>query len=478
MKASSRAKVLETFVPETHVHASQLKEEMKHRVEDLEHNLASISQQHDTWLHSFEREALQALREMCSAPQRSDDPKCIELLSAAAKEHQQHNITTELREHNAALQAQTQHNAEEHAKWEHQIEDEATAYHRKLCEDPERRHRKDCEDFLAAHPAPAQKKNGGLREQSALLETNMRRLAENHSTWEHNFEEQIRQVHQKLCEDPARRHREDCEEFLAHHSEPPAVSKSLRGSALAETKSVVEESPPTQGRGLRGSGALRPGQLQWQTVAESLKRRSGLGASRQIIQPADVRSAEWVGEQPKVACITAIPIGANKSSMSDFVERFREQTSNYGGATQLVLVYHFEDEQASEFVHLHADGLFVKGVAARSVGDFPSTADLRFGAWSAADDAQVIAHWDFEAVHSVERLSLQVKAMAYAGRPASLLQGGGVTIEHGSQEETIAGSRAFIWKHWYPRLDGRPQNPPAWGIEDGKLVVVDMKSVV
>jgi len=293
----------------------------------------------------------------------------------------------------------------------------------------------------------------------------MRRLAENHSTWEHDFEEQIRQVHQKLCEDPTRRHREDCEEFLAHHSSPPAVAPAAVEAA--------------QSRGLRGSGALRPGQLQWQTVAESLKRRSGLGASRQVIQPADVRNAEWVGEKPKVACITSIPIGqATKSSMSDFLERFREQSSNYGGATQLVLVYHFEDEQAAELVHLHADGLFVKGIAARSVGDFPSTADLRFGAWSAADDAQVIAHWDFEAVHSVERLSLQVKAMAYAGRPASLLEGGGLRTEHGNQEDTIAGYRAFIWKHWYPRLDGRPQNPPAWGIEEGKLVLVDMKESV
>lgn len=305
----------------------------------------------------------------------------------------------------------------------------------------------------------------------------MKELAENHSAWEHNFDEQIRQVHQQLCEDPSRRHRKDCEDFLANHSspQPASASRGLRGTVgQAQSSGSVDEglgllrSSPSPGRGLRGSAPRQQGQLRWLTVAESLTSRT-LGTRRLTVRPEAIQHADWLGEIPKVACITAIPIGqATKHSINEFVENFREQTTKYGGPTQLVLVYHFEDEKAADLVHLHADGAFIKGIAARGVGDFPSTADLRFGAYSAADDAQVLVHWDFEASHSPERLHLQVRAMAYSGRPASLLQGGGWR-ENGSQDDTIAGYRTFIWKHWYPRL------AEPLGIDEGKLVVVDMK---
>lgn len=203
-EVSSRTKLMETFVvpgAHEHVHAGQLKAEMEHRAHDLEDGIESISKQHKVWLDSFEREAVAALREMCASPHRRDDPTCKELMSAA-ENHPHHNVTQELQDHNAVLHAQAEQNAAEHARWEHQLEDDATAFHRKLCQEPERRHRKDCVDFLLAHPAP--KANRGLQDQSALLEANMKQLAANHSTWEHNFEEQIRQVHQQLCQDPSR----------------------------------------------------------------------------------------------------------------------------------------------------------------------------------------------------------------------------------------------------------------------------------
>merc|ERR1719367_1877663 len=87
-EVSSRAKLMETFVAPAaheHVHAGQLKAKMQHQVHDLEDGLESITLQHKVWLDSFEREAVAALREMCAAPHRRDDPKCKELMTAAEK---------------------------------------------------------------------------------------------------------------------------------------------------------------------------------------------------------------------------------------------------------------------------------------------------------------------------------------------------------------------------------------------------------
>jgi len=483
-QASSRAKLLETFVPSEHKHAGELKEDLKQVTESLEKNLAKISHEHERWVSHFEVEAVNALREMCDAPHRRGDPKCAELLHAAVQRHHDHrvNVTKELEEHNAMLEGHATENAANHAKWEHKFEDEATEFHRKLCEDPERRHRKDCVQFLAAeHAKQIEKDRRGLREQSAMLEAHMKEIADKHSAWEVTFEERIRKVHQQLCEDPSRRHRKDCEEYLAKDAapqQPPPqqqqVSKGLRGSAVQSSVAAKDGQGllRVQGRGLRGAAPRGGKEMQWLSVPEALKiRQDHIGGAHLLtFEPDTLRESHWLGAVPKVACITAVPQGqANKESMREFVENFKAQT--YEGASQLILIYHFQDEETAELVQLYADGLYIKGVAARGLGEFPSTADLRFGAWSAAEDAQVIAHWDFEAKHSPERLSLQVRAMASAERPASMLKGGGWR-ENGGQEDTIAGYRTFIWKHWYPRLDKSEASHASLGIEDGQLVLV------
>jgi len=496
-EVSSRTKLMETFMAPAaheHVHAGQLKAEMQHRVHDLEESLEGISRQHQKWLSSFEKEAVAALREMCAAPHRRDDPKCKELMSAA-ENHPHHNLTQELQDHNAELHAQAEANAAEHAIWEHKFEDEATAFHRKLCQDPERRDRKDCIDFLKAHPAH-RSANSDLREQSVLLEAHMKQLAASHTTWEHNFEEQVRQAHEEMCKDPSRRHRKDCEEFLAHQPReaalappapaPPTAARALRGGAAAQAAPVptapAQAASSSGGRGLRGSAArAAPQQLQWQLVKdEAFTSQSGLHRRLNVLAET-VQHRDWVGELPKVALLTALPIGmATADSLGAFVDDFRAQTARYGGETQLNIIYHFEDEHTANLVHLFEDGLIIKGHATRGIGSFPSTADLRFGAWSAAEDAQVIVHWSWEAKHSPDRLAMQVRAMAYSGRPVSLLQGAR-TLRDGfhqenwveTQDETIAGYRPFIWKNWYPQMD-QPETPT--GIDDGKVVVVDMRA--
>ena len=58
--------------------------------------MESFSHQHKVWLDSFEKEAIHALREMCAAPHRRDDPKCKELVRTAEKHHR-HILTQSCR---------------------------------------------------------------------------------------------------------------------------------------------------------------------------------------------------------------------------------------------------------------------------------------------------------------------------------------------------------------------------------------------
>jgi hypothetical protein len=124
----------------------------------------------------------------------------------------------------------------------------------------------------------------------------------------------------------------------------------------------------------------------------------------------------------------------------------------YEGASQLVIVYHYGDEASARIVRGYADGRRIKGVAFRGEGDLPSTMALRYGAWSS--DAEVIAQWDFDDVHHPNRLSMQVRALASAGRPASLDLG---DQEDGAaargREASIVGEAAWMREHWHPLLD-------------------------
>merc|ERR1719247_3392498 len=103
--------------------------------------------------------------------------------------------------------------------------------------------------------------------------------------------------------------------------------------------------------------------------------------------------------------------------MMYFINNFRLQ--DYEGSRQLVLVYHHADPDAAELVRTYADGSYIKGLAAQGNETFPSAAALRYGAWSS--DADVIARWDFEEWHDPSRLSMQVRALAMAAKPASVL---------------------------------------------------------
>lgn len=471
-----------------------------------------------TWSETFMEAVRTAQREMCLEPRRRDRADCAEILaslpdSGAIAMTTAANATSEISASNApALAADS-------AEWSLMFGKMIREAEREMCAEPHRRNRSDCLALLAAMPAAerradAQQHLEDLRKQSASLEADMRKVEENHVAWEHDFEEEVRQVHREMCQDPRRRHRQDCEDFMAEdHQQSAPHGAALRASVAREEgeweakfqrRSVQRSAERDKwgreflnrsgvwGGATKSSGSipnpsLRQGrrQLQWSSLKEPKGGwfpSSVVGSKAMVeIKTATLRNSQWVGTAPKVACIASLPPGqAARVRMKELLQQYLQQTymQSYEGPSQLVLVYHFQDEEAENLVRLHADGATVVGVAARGdAEEFPSTTALRYGAWSAAQDAQVIVHWDLEAKHSPERLSLQVRALAYGVRPGCLLQGVSWR-EGGSQDDTLAGETAWMWAHWYPHLkllqDHAPPHRSPHDFDDRQVVVVDM----
>jgi len=240
--------------------------------------------------------------------------------------------------------------------------------------------------------------------------------------------------------------------------------------------------------------SLRAGhqQMHWSTVAKwsaaaaatSWMPSVGLGSSSAATghlkyDRHTLHAARWAGMIPKAACITAIRSGGTaRLRMAKFIHEFNAQ--KYEGPSQLVIVYHANDTEAAMLVHLYADGSRIKGVAAAGHEELPSTTAMRFGAWSAGEDAEVIFHWEFEAWHHPDRLGLQVRAIALGGRPGSLLEhpAAGASYRPGGQpdawEETLAGEAKWMQRHWYPHMYGQRDSLKKW--QDSEIVGVDMDS--
>lgn len=133
--------------------------------------------------------------------------------------------------------------------------------------------------------------------------------------------------------------------------------------------------------------------------------------------------------------------------MMYFIDNFKLQ--DYEGSKQLLLVYHYLDTDAAELVKKYADGVNIKGVASRGSEDFPSNAALRYAAWSAHVD--VIARWELDDWHDPSRLSMQVRAMAYASRPACILdQVRAIAEDQLVKEATLVGERSWMKAYWQP----------------------------
>jgi len=405
-------------------------------------------------------------------------------------------------------------------KEEAPLMDKINAVHKELCKDPRRRDRADCKEFLAGLAAAreaardARRLATGSAKVEAELRQDMARIASERDAWQRDFEAELRGAYRELC----------AERGGAWCTAPEAASTTnrseehaaLRADIARETKEqtaaldaklaklaadrkdwerellehyglashepvVVAAATGASPRAPQPSRSARRSSLRWSEVrawAEARRLRGGRGGAHEEITRADLEGAQWAAEPPSVVCVTAVPLGHRaKSQVKYVVDNFLKQTYR---AAQLVLVYHHEDAQAAEIVKEYSQGDRISGVAARgSHEDFPSAADIRFGAWSATG-AQAIAEWDFDAHQHPRRLEWQMEALALTERPASLLRalptpeqelsGGQPELTEGS----LLGEISWMREHWRPST--KEQRSELEGEQSANVVVVAMDS--
>jgi len=449
------------------------------------------------WSAAFMQEVRRAEKELCEEPQRRGRADCVELLAKISEAERvdtgvqpsvHANVTGDLLERSAALVARLKEHEHDHSAWERNFEEKVHQVERELCEHPSRRHRPDCVKLMSAlAKSDSEAQARDLREHNAELQEGFKKVADAHAAWEHSFEEQVRQVHIDLCSDPQRRDRKDCSEFLdslAPQTNATDELQSLSEELGAQLKAGLAERVALKAEGEVHKGAMpkkttslrqRNRQLRWSDAAASWSTGgwfpglTGSGKGQVILTKGELKSSRWAGAIPKVACITAIPYGGVRDDeMWAFLNNFYMQS--FEGHTELVLVYHHKDERAERLVNKYVDGKQIKGVAAQDDGDFPSSAALRFGAWSASDDTQVVAHWDFHTKHQRDRLLLEVNALAFASRPACVLRHPSARSEGDIQVATLVGEAKWMRRHWHPLLNEQREFLEA--LEEDQLVQV------
>jgi hypothetical protein len=317
---------------------------------------------------------------------------------------------------------------------------------RELCEDPHRRDRPACAQFVETlHPAAVP--------HLPTAEEHLKKIAashEGHDSWEHDFQDKGWSFINSLCSEPQRRGTPVCTQLLSRTESKEAAEHDAAPSEVAPS----EVAP----HGLRGAPPVHLNQLHWSKVKTwsskpARRLRSSAQPSMESANYTELRHAHWEGAIPTVACITVVPSTHDvHARMKYFINNFHLQS--YEGLRQLVLVYHHADKEIGKLVKLYADGVFIKALATRGTGEYPSTQSYRYGAWMATD-ADVIARWEFNAWHHPQRLTMQVRALAMTERPASLfLQKNSTSgkIEHDDME-SVVGEVAWMRANWHPLIE-------------------------
>jgi len=325
--------------------------------------------------------------------------------------------------------------------------DQIYAFGRELCEDEHRRKRNACAMFLQGYEAAEgtrrhQRSNfSALKDATAQFETRMAELQAASHEWSQQFENNVSQYMLELCSDPARKDYSAC----ANHKPSTSVApkSSLRGFLAPKSALSAYEQ-----------------RLKWSSVpAWSDKRRVMDRHEHVSFGHDDLKHQKWQGRIPKVSCIAAVPPGRDTHArMKYFLNNFRLQS--YEGARELVLVYRWNDTDIAQLVQDNADGVFIKAVASRD-SHIPSTTAYRYAAWSS--DADVIARWDFDTWHHPDRLSMQVRALALAARPVSILShwtvlssdktGDKIESANPGLEGSLVGQAKWMQEHWMPILE-------------------------
>jgi hypothetical protein len=200
------------------------------------------------------------------------------------------------------------------------------------------------------------------------------------------------------------------------------------------------------------------GEDLWSLVTQWTSRRVMANAKLSDLIVAtvgmnDAHDAAPLTNAPSVACIAVLPSGEDTFQRVRFlVDNFVEQT--YEGSMQLIIVAddgHESEEALASFV----DGVTVKAVHA-PIDRMDLAALYRLGL-DEADDADILARWDWNAWHHPDRLALQIRTMVLTSRPVSHLRTW-TTTHDGSEaprqeelgEPTLVGEREWMKRYWYP----------------------------
>jgi len=448
------------------------------------------------WSRNFMRQVRSAQREMCEEPHRRNRSDCLDLLASIAE--------AERREAEEARLRIAARSASSSASFMREVQ----AAQKEMCREAHRRNRPDCVELLAAiarsdklvaeemksKRAARAALRANISAEAAHWDLTFRRLWQTTplltgaafrsnltaemARWEEAFQQEAEQsasssfsfmlevqaAQKEMCREAHRRYRPDCVELLAAiaQSEKQVAEeiKSKVSARAALRADISAEAAHWDSTFRTGRTSLRQGRrpLHWSDVAawpaKGWLRGFSSNKGSLVVDRSELEAARWAGMIPKVACVTAIrsgPFAATRLKL--LINRFRQQT--YEGPSQLILVYHYGDAGAADLVRLYADGSYIKAVSSLDNGEFPSTIAMRFGAWS-ADDAQVIVQWNFEERHHPDLLSLQVRALAYSGRPGCLLR---ERSSGASFQETLAGEAKWMQKNWYPFLSKQQSAP-------------------
>jgi hypothetical protein len=437
-------------------------------------------------------------REMCLDPKRREYPQCSQFVSTSLIPHttaavlkSSKETATSDREHHwdkrteldnaaARLKLELHQLSVKHQSWERKFVEKVADLGRELCSEPHRRGEKACMQFLGSTGNQARQSRHQL---SAT---------------------KIASVGLELCSNPMHHHYLICQKYFDTKSEVSNTSsdasqaRHLNASEEAASSSDKMEQVTSQKQNVDTFSLQNNSQiptkrieLHWRPATDQQhKSRKGLrGAATQLapfVHSAELStlrtSAHWSGRIPSVACVVVVPRSqAVKAWIHYFVDNFRLQ--NYEGQRYLVLVHHHTDHDIGDLLRKFADGSYIRIVAARG-SEYPSVAAFRFGAWTARD-ADIIARWDYEAWHHPQQLSTQVRALAFAGRPASILSkwvvlnetGGNTTASEGKYwDSSITGEAAWMREHWYPGLDEEHTGFGAHTAQD--LIRIDMPELL
>eukprot|EP00929_Paragymnodinium_shiwhaense_P005276 TRINITY_DN106_c0_g2_i1.p1 TRINITY_DN106_c0_g2~~TRINITY_DN106_c0_g2_i1.p1 ORF type:complete len:908 (-),score=199.25 TRINITY_DN106_c0_g2_i1:84-2807(-) len=466
-------------------HLQEQQAEMQYKLEHLHdhdhaHGKKATGQNHtllDQIVHfgarlcnSAERQQHAACRELetmfSSVPGHSDSLQHAMSAEALARHERHENwrarLDAEFASHTAQLENAKHDREEKDHKWKQSFEDSAHSYLEDLCSDPDR----------AGYPACAT-----LRQHAS---TTTKTAADSAAT------------SARLRGAPAAQDSERQSASTPSGRLDAATSRSLRGATVVQSVARPATSP-TSSR-LRGSAAS-PGPSTW---ADVVAAGSGRGKASQdlgrlwkttdkqtwLVSRDQLMSYQWTEDKkPAVACIVAItPEDATDAKLVALISNFRLQT--YEGRRVLMLLHRNTDTAVGEMLQRYANSSSIRAVAVRSIGEFPSTTALRYGAWAA--DAEIIARWNMDEWYHPQRLTMQIESMLLSGRPASLLKSWTVhgTLEGAFEtnisdktgwEGSLVGEASWMKSHWMPLLS---EERHMLDIQSYDLAQVDMPELM